>query len=93
MPEPTKEYLVPFHRIEKRPCFKCKVVKPITEYPKNNRKYQIPKYKGVSIVCRDCLIAFAEEDYKAVYINEETDKFEMKVFNSREEILEFYESR
>lgn len=90
MPEPSKPYLIPHHRIKRRPCFKCGVEKPLSDYCNNNRKYKVAKYMDVSTNCRDCLIEFAQEDFKAVQWNEEESKYEVLTFASKEEIIDFY---
>ena len=84
---------MPWHRIEKRACFTCGVVKPVTDYCRNDRKYKIKKYLGVSINCFQCIVDSAKKDFSAVNFNFETNKYEIINFKSEEEILMFYDNK
>lgn len=92
MPESTTPYFKRYHTITRK-CFTCQIEKLLSAFSPNKRKYQITKYNGMCLNCNDCIIERTMKDLSCVKFNHETNKYELHKFNSKDEVLEWYDNK
>lgn len=92
MPEATIPYFERYHTITRK-CFTCNIEKPLSAFSPNKRKYQIPRYKGMCLNCDECIIERTLKDLSCVKYNHQTNRYELHKFNSKDEVLEWYDNK
>ena len=75
--------------MQTKSCFKCKLNKPLDEFPINKRSYQLKSDLGRCITCWDCEEAKAINDLSVIRLNFETNKFDIIKFENEQEAMEF----
>lgn len=73
-------------------CFNCNIEKPLIKFKENKRVYQTKSSKGRCLVCKLCSFVDALNTLSIVRFNYETNAFEVKKFNNKGEVVEFFDS-
>jgi hypothetical protein len=79
--------------VNSKKCFLCKVLKPLSEYDPDNRKYQLKPDMNTCKVCKVCELKRAIESLSIVRYNYEIEKFEVINFKDEEDVKRYYASK
>ena len=76
--------------MESKRCFECKKIKTLDCFTVNSRKYQLKAAMRRCIVCHSCTKARALRDMKLIILNDETQKFDIIEFKSKNQIDKYF---